>query len=292
MYPEEAIINYFYILDEESKRVTDISEDSEVQNELFNLFQRAYPFPLDDILPDKRRRLLRGISRSRWNYVTKQIIMRANQLDILDAGCGWGIYSTFFALLDASVIGVDLRKERIKVANARKEYFKSKYKMKDNLAFYNKNIFSLNYKDKFDIIWATEAISHISPADKFLEKSYEMLKTGGELIIADPNGFYIPTQISLLRHRGLKLYYTRKDPDTGLDIEYADERIFTLYKITKMLKKAGFKIDYRCVSIGLHQKASDFIYNKFVFPLEKTPIISHILGSTYVIAARKPYHQK
>ena len=86
MYPEEAIINYFYILDEESKRVTDISEDSEVQNELFNLFQRAYPFPLDDILPDKRRRLLRGISRSRWNYVTKQIIMRANQLDILDAG--------------------------------------------------------------------------------------------------------------------------------------------------------------------------------------------------------------
>ena len=114
-----------------------------------------------------------------------------------------------------------------------------------------------------------------------------MLKTGGKLIIADPNGFHIPTQIRLLRHRGLRLYYNRKDPDTGLDIEYADERIFTLYKITKMLKKAGFKIDYRCVAIGLHQKASDFIYNKFIFPLEKTPIISDILGSTYVIAARK-----
>ena len=284
---EEAIIEYFYMLNEESKNVTEIIKDKEIQHELLNLFQRAYPFPLESIPLSTRTKKLRAIGRSRCNYITKKIINRKNELNILDAGCGWGIYSTFFSLLGANTIGVDLRGERINVANARGEYYKNNYDVKGNLLFLFKNIFSLDYKEEFNIIWATEAISHISPADKFLEKSYEMLKTSGEIIIADPNGLYIPTQIMLLKHRGLKLYYTRKDPETGLDVEYANERIFSLYQITKMLRKAGFKVVYRHGSIGFHKRANDYIYNKFIFALERTSIISDILASYYVISGKK-----
>lgn len=285
---EQAITMYFYMLNEESKNVAEVAEDKETRHELFSLFQRVYPFPLEELPIHRRAKLLRGISRSRWNYVTKRIMNQKSQVEILDAGCGWGIYSTFFFLLGAKTIGVDLFDHRIKVADKRKEYYIRNYDAGGELLFLNKNLFSLDYKNKFDVIWITEAISHISPADKFLKKAYEMLKPAGEIIIADPNGFHIPTQIKLLKKRGLRLYGMMKDPESQEDIEYADERVFSLLRITKMLRKTGFDVVFRYGSIGFHQKANDCVYSKIVFPLEKMPVISDIFASSYVIASKKP----
>lgn len=124
---EQAITMYFLMLNEESKKLAEVAEDKETRHELFSLFQRAYPFPLEEFPIHRRAKLLRGISRSRWNYVAKRIMNQKSQVDILDAGCGWGIYSIFFFLLGAKIIGVDLFEHRIKVADARKEYYIRNY---------------------------------------------------------------------------------------------------------------------------------------------------------------------
>ena len=86
---------------------------------------------------------------------------------------------------------------RLRVANARLDYYDKHLNLREKTTFLLKNVLTLPYKNHFDFIFASEAVSHISPAKEFLSRSFDMLKPGGELIIADPNALYLPTQIKL-----------------------------------------------------------------------------------------------
>lgn len=100
---------------------------------------------------------------------------------ILDAGCGFGYGSNYFALNGAKkVIAIDKSLAGI-------EYCKKKYSL-PNLRFEEMDLEKLNFSmnEKFDVVFSSNVLEHIENVDKFFHQSLNILKPDGILIIAVP----------------------------------------------------------------------------------------------------------
>ncbi|MFH1537896.1 MAG: class I SAM-dependent methyltransferase [bacterium] len=183
---------------------------------------------------------------------------------ILDAGCGLGYDSIFYALLDAEVVGVDLSKNRLAVASYLKKIFEKEYP-RLNVEFHYRDIFTFleDNRDRFakffDVIWLTEAISHIHPMEKFFEMIKQYLSPRGLLAISEGN---MLNPINYLRNkqgiskasksRGGALekkaddYYLHlkdyKDPVSGKEVLVADERAMTPIQMKRKLELFGYEV--------------------------------------------------
>jgi SAM-dependent methyltransferase len=153
--------------------------------------------------------------------------------------------------------------------------------------FSNQNLFRLGNKEVADLVWIANAISHIHPADGFLRKTYELLRPGGEVVVVDPNGLFLPKQIALLFERGLTRYTTKKDPETGEPVPYAVERIYSVPAICRLLRRAGFAISHRECFTGSTRISNDAVYDNLIAPLNRAPVLSAVLGQRYVVAGIK-----
>lgn len=111
---------------------------------------------------------------------------RDGQINVLDAGCGFGQYSYFIAkkFRNSNVIGVDINEERIKESEkfAREEGI-------ENLKFDIADLENLNYEESFDLILAVDVLEHIENDVKVLKNFYRALKKDGLLIISTPSSF-------------------------------------------------------------------------------------------------------
>jgi ubiquinone/menaquinone biosynthesis C-methylase UbiE len=111
---------------------------------------------------------------------------RDGQINVLDAGCGFGQYSYFIAkkFRNSNVIGVDINEERIKGSEkfAREEGI-------ENLKFDIADLENLNYEEIFDLILAVDVLEHIENDVKVLKNFYRALKKDGLLIISTPSSF-------------------------------------------------------------------------------------------------------
>ena len=185
-------------------------------------------------------------------------------------------------------MGVDLRENFIKIARERKNFYEEKFKKSLNLVFENKNVNDLDYKNFFDIIWCMETISHIFPTEKFLEKTFSMLKNGGKLIISDSNGLNPINHFELIRKCGL----ARKKVNIleTKDTEW-NEKIWNPYQLIKKLKKIGFLLEKMIFSIFFprffYHKENILRLYKFEKIINKIPGIRN-LGVVYTIILRKP----
>lgn len=231
--------------------------------------------------------------------VVDLITQRREPLRILDAGCGYGTESILFSLLGARVTGVELVPDRAALAESRVEFYQSYFRRPMWLKFINANIFSyLKKASVFDLIWAMEAISHIHPAEMFLEQTREHLSPDGLLVISDANtlnpkawldGVFLKGTLKQILHRDFK------DPATGLPVDYAEERRFTLTGMIRKLKSTGFHIKkvHMCGFMGTTIFPQYLIRRPwpayFLYSLQKmllkTPF--KFLGSIYTIVAVK-----
>jgi ubiquinone/menaquinone biosynthesis C-methylase UbiE len=111
---------------------------------------------------------------------------RDGQINVLDAGCGFGQYSYFIAkkFRNSNVLGVDINEERIKESEkfAREEGI-------ENLKFDIADLENLNYEESFDLILAVDVLEHIENDVKVLKNFYRALKKDGLLIISTPSSF-------------------------------------------------------------------------------------------------------
>ena len=109
---------------------------------------------------------------------------RDGQINVLDAGCGFGQYSYFIAkkFRNSNVLGVDINEERIKESEkfAREEGI-------ENLKFDIADLENLNYEGSFDLILAVDVLEHIENDVKVLKNFYRALKKDGLLIISTPS---------------------------------------------------------------------------------------------------------
>lgn len=281
------IDRFFDIFQEEYESSTYLSKDG--KESLSKYYQK-----LSDISgnPWARLALIRAKSR-RMSPVLNLIDQAGRPLRILDAGCGVGTQAILFACQGADVIGVDINTERLAVAAQRADFYEEKGLLAGSVKFELKNIFSmLEQRSKdFDLVWASEAISHIDPIQKFLDLTYAALKPGGRIVISDPNILNPWVWFKLFRRRGFRFYTEKEDPETGEMISYAQERCFSMGQIAAKLASAGFWVD----DIIPGSFIPGFLrQSRFYLPmlriekfLREMPIISRLSGGYTVVGVRR-----
>jgi len=160
-----------------------------------------------------------------------------DQGKLLDLGCGFGLFSYFFAQKypNLRVIGVDPSEGRIKLAN-------NVFLKPENLKFYQSKIEDLK-EDDFDAIILIDVIYLLPSGDliKTLKICREKLNKGGVLIIKTMNKAHFfrylfsvvtPTLINkLLSISHFKIFGSREE----------DPRYYRPGEFKDILKKAGWE---------------------------------------------------
>jgi 2-polyprenyl-3-methyl-5-hydroxy-6-metoxy-1,4-benzoquinol methylase len=207
---------------------------------------------------------------------------------ILDAGCGLGSMSIFFSLLGAEVYGIDLSKNRIEIANRRVKYYEKKFRTKLNVNFQTMNIFKFKSKQKLDLIFANEFISHVDPLELFLQMANNNLRMGGYLNISDTNNNNPYARYKAWRvHRREGLCSRKRDPNSNEEVSYLCERLLTINQLRNEVAKNGFNVN-KIKTFGF---LPQILFNKKLFKkgqkiIGSIPIIKN-LGVIFDISSVK-----
>jgi 2-polyprenyl-3-methyl-5-hydroxy-6-metoxy-1,4-benzoquinol methylase len=213
---------------------------------------------------------------------------------ILDAGCGVGTESIFWSTLrdDIEVTGVDISQDRLDVAQARKNLYERRWGKPLQVSFLQQDIFRILEDKHFDVVWTMEAISHIDPAEEFLTAVSKSVGDRGYVVISDSHILNpaMAWRIFRARRRGVDAH-THKTTATGKIISYAQERLFTVGQLSRMLRLAGFSSMQVQLSIFfppvLARVPSLFSIGPGIDRiLNKIPVLRN-LGGIYTIIAKK-----
>lgn len=144
---------------------------------------------------------------------------------ILDLCTGTGGQAFAFARKGFRVVGVDISREMLRVANKRNRY--------KNLVFKRADATELPFKDSFfDVSCVSLALHEVSPdvREKILDEASRVTKPGGVVTIVDyalpKNGVY-----KNLVYSFVKLYETNHYPE------------FVASNLRRLLKKVGIQVE-------------------------------------------------
>lgn len=114
------------------------------------------------------------------SVVEKVCDLPIEQLSFLDIGSGGGLVSLPISRLGASVLGIDMSYENVRVATtkAKQEHLRA--------TFQHSAVEDLNDM-QFDVVLALEVLEHVENAQLFLESVAEACKPGGVVIISSIN---------------------------------------------------------------------------------------------------------
>ena len=122
-------------------------------------------------------------------------IRLAPEATIMEAGSGDGVFAFSLAAnhRTARVLGVELNPVEAETCErmARKEGL-------TNLSFLTGNLVSLDWGDRFDMIYSLDVLEHIPDDVDALRSLYKALKPGGILLVHVPNRWYMETDGRLL----------------------------------------------------------------------------------------------
>ncbi len=105
-------------------------------------------------------------------------------IKFVDVGCGGGLLTVPIGKLGADILGIDVTRENIKIANAHK----AKHNLKDNINFLHTSVESLERnQEEFDVVLAMEVIEHVANVNSFLKSCINILKPGGLIFISTLN---------------------------------------------------------------------------------------------------------
>ncbi len=278
--PQEIINNFCYALEREYDGKNPFLDSKE-----YGIFRKYY----GSLRNKARRYVYKNLYQGRLRYVTNLLPSLKRPL-ILDAGCGLGSESLLFSFLGANVVGVDLNEARLKVAEKRKLFYKDLIKGK--VEFLLGDVFKIIKRQKFDIIWMNESISHIHPAERFLKLAYQQLNPGGRVIISEGNGGnpYILLKRFMETGRWSWTSHFVQGPQTSTKVGYAVERLFTYKQITNILLEAGYfigRVEFTCfIPVFLIRNYKMFkIINRLERWLEKQKF-SRVAALSYRIEAK------
>src|SRR5581483_10452532 len=109
---------------------------------------------------------------------------------ILDIGCAEGDLGKFFKTKKNQVVGIDISKDAIKIAQKRLDRAIVLDVTQNKLPFPAK---------EFDLVICSEVIEHLLSADKLLSEIKRVLKKDGFLIISTPNILYWGHRLQFLK---------------------------------------------------------------------------------------------
>jgi SAM-dependent methyltransferase len=252
----------------------------------------SYGFPGKDKVRLPREqwdRYLRSTMRGEEWLI--QYILRNSCEIFVELGCGLGTWTFLAALSGAkTAIGIDLNIPRLNAARILTEKVFPRHGNAD-IRFINRSIFNVTFQGPIDVFYMKASIHHILPVDKLFTFMYEKLKPGGVVVIHDPNAAHLYSLLKALKDRGFRKRHTAKDPETGHDIPYAAEDIFTIPGIIWRAKSHGFRIIYKQAYLGFRGRANDWWYYNVIAPLNSSLALGTLLAPTYqIVLQRAPDH--
>lgn len=126
--------------------------------------------------------------------------------EIIEAGCGTGVVSTYMASLGYSTTAVDIDKD---ILNLAKEISK-KYNAKNKPTFLQMSILDLEFeKEKFDVSFSNGVVEHFNDKEiiKILKEQMEIAST---VIVGIPTRYFDQEEAMYGDERYLKFKYWRQ----------------------------------------------------------------------------------
>lgn len=151
--------------------------------------------------------------------------------DVLDAGCGNGIFSIMAAQLGANVLGIDGSQAMIDLCNDQKAILDKDLAVEFKCATLPANSI-LNRKVFYDVIISSSVLEYIKPLEQVMEILKNVSKKGGILIISFPN------KQSLYRKAEKILFSMIKKPDYYAFVY----NTWTLAEFKQYCKKFGLNV--------------------------------------------------
>jgi len=187
---------------------------------------------------------------------------------VLEIGCGTGYFTKELVKTGADITAIDISPDLIEEA--------MKNTKAENVFFRVDNAYNMGFQDDFfDVVLGSSVLHHLD-IDKAIKEIYRVLKKGGAIYFTEPN--MMNPQIALQKNIP---YLKRKLGDSP------DETAFFRWCIRKKLIETGF--------VEVTVKPFDFLHpqtpksliktiNQISFFVEKTPLVSELAGSLYIVA--------
>lgn len=196
------------------------------------------------------------------DFIIKSADMKSGK-NVLDLGCGPGLYVKAFARTGATVTGVDISERSIRYAN---EQIKAE---SENMLFIRQNYLDINFENAFDVvtlIFYDFCVLSTNEQERLLAKIHRALKDDGIFILdvfTDKKETSVKTNLSVSEggfwspHPYIEILNTfmYENPKTeGIQYTIINEeldakiiriyhRLFSLPEITEMLANNGFKVE-------------------------------------------------
>lgn len=129
-----------------------------------------------------RMKTLHEINNLRLDWVLSKFPTVKNK-SILDIGCGGGIFSESLAELGASVTGIDLANDLIKIANAHS----SRNLLDINYRNISAEQLSISEQKKYDAIVCMEMLEHVPDPVSIIKSCSVLVKDGGTVFFSTIN---------------------------------------------------------------------------------------------------------
>lgn len=122
-----------------------------------------------------------------YEYIYFLNLVKSNKIEgkILDFGCGTGHMDVLLARNGLNIHGIDLSPVAIDVATFLK--FCEDYEIQKKLSFSLEDVSTdPSYSEKFDFIWCTHVMEHISDPSKVFEGLKKRISSNGKMLISVP----------------------------------------------------------------------------------------------------------
>jgi len=159
---------------------------------------------------------------------------------VLEVGCGCGSESLWLALQGARVYGIDVRADRVAVAESRAEVLSGFAGRPLPVQFASANFLDLPAEPSYDIIWMEQTFHHLEPRRRVVEHLARLVRPGGHLVVSEANGWNPLLQLQLLLRRGVRTVVTFTGED-GREHVYGNERVLSALALSELLGRVGFR---------------------------------------------------
>jgi len=151
-------------------------------------------------------------------------------LEVLEVGCGGGLWTKFFAEGGAKVTAVDIQDNLIEAA----KYYLTREGLERNCEFICSDATTVKLNKKVDLIFAKDVIEHIKEDDKFLKNMHAHLRQNGKMVIVTQNSLSLNHLIEWTTNRLIR----GNKNWCGWDPTHV--RFYKYWSLKNKLEKAGF----------------------------------------------------
>ncbi|MCW3788726.1 class I SAM-dependent methyltransferase [Plebeiibacterium sediminum] len=196
-----------------------------------------------------------------------------NDINVLDAGSGFGQYVYFLSSLnkDWNITGLDVKTEQIEDCNQ----FFTKIKRNEKVHFEYADLTKFEEVDKYDLVISVDVMEHIEDDEGVFKNIHNAMISGGMMIISTPSD-----------QGGSDAHHHEVEHEDGVT-GFIDEHVrdgYNIQEIKQKLQKAGFKNVVAHYTYGWPGKISWKLSMKFpIMMLNLSKLFFIILPVYYII---------